>query len=132
MKNLDALEKWVPRRPSRKLHARIFGQAAESDLVFHLRDLSRWVVPAFGCFLLVLGSLSNHLPGRFPFNLDRERFELPPLSEESAVALLPGVNHSGVNCYPARSMEFNFAPRGATVITAASSALISYTNKLMQ
>jgi hypothetical protein len=61
-------------------------------------------------------------------------FVLPPLTEEMSAAVLPGAkSHSGVNCYPAKSYVWNFAARPSTAYAAAaSSALISYTNKLIQ
>jgi hypothetical protein len=50
------------------------------------------------------------------------------------MAILPGAkNHSGVNCYPARSYEMRFGTRVSTAAaTSATSLLISYTNKLIQ
>lgn len=125
------LEKWVPRRPSPKIYERLFHRDRESDMAFHLRDLSRWIIPAFGCFLLVMGSLSNHLPAHF----EDKHFVLPPLTEEMSVAILPGVkNHSGVNCYPAKSYEWSVANRSFAAPAAFSpgSLLISLTNKLIQ
>lgn len=134
MSNLKPLEleKWVPRPPSPRLHKHIFGQEPANDMVFHLRDLSRWIVPAFGCFLLMMGSLSSHFPSFY--SLTNNNFVLPPLSEESSVAMLPGGrNHSGVNSYPAKSYELSFGTRASTAAaTTASSILISYTNKLIQ
>ena len=135
MSSLNPLElqKWKPRQPSPDVHQRIFGRAPESDIAFHLRDLSRWLVPAFGCFLLVIGSLSTHLPARYSLRSEKD-FILPPLSEESSMAMLPGAkNHSGVNCYPAKRFELNFGTRVSTAAaTSATSLLISYTNKLIQ
>ena len=127
--NLAELQKWKPRRPSPKIYQRIFSHAQESDMAFHLRDLSRWLVPVFGCFLLVMGSFSNHLMLR-----GENEFVLPPLSEERAVSILPGVkSHSGVNCYPAKSYEMAFGTRVSNgAASSATSLLISYTNKLIQ
>ena len=61
-------------------------------------------------------------------------FVLPPLSEEMAVSILPGVkSHSGVNCYPAKSYEMAFGTRVSNgAASSATSLLISYTNKLIQ
>ena len=125
------LEKWKPRPPSPKVYARIFGHEPEGDLVFHLRDLSRWLVPAFGCFLLVMGSLSTHLPAHY--SAIDTNFALPALTDDMSVATLPGVQqHSGVNCYPAQSYEWSFGARASTAALGAGSYLFSYTNKLIQ
>jgi hypothetical protein len=131
--NPSELQKWKPRQPSSKLYHRIFGHAPQNEIAFHFHDFSRWLVPAFGCFLLVLGSLSNHLPARYSLRSEKD-FVLPPLSEESSAAILPGAkSHSGVNSYPAKSYELSFGTRVSTAAaTTASSILISYTNKLIQ
>lgn len=134
MSNLHPLElqRWKPRPPSPKVYQRIFGRLPEKDIAFHFRDLSRWVVPAFGCFLLVLASLSSHLPARYSLHSESD-FVLPPLSQESSAAILPGAkSHSGVNCYPAKSYELTFARASTATATAASSLPFSYTNKLIQ
>ena len=123
------LQNWEPRRPSPKVYQRIFGHAPSNEMAFPLRDLTRWFVPVFGCFLLVMGGLSNHLVLR-----GENDFVLPPLSEEMSVAVLPGAkSHSGVNCYPAKRYELAFGNRVSNAAaTTATSLLISYTNKLIQ
>lgn len=56
--------RWTPRRPSPELRARIFGSPAPVTVAARaLADFSRWLVPAFGCFLLVVGGLSQRGPG---------------------------------------------------------------------
>src|SRR5688500_4906881 len=126
------LEKWKPRRPSPKVFTRVFGHEPEG-VAFHLRDLSRWLVPAFGCFLLVMGSLSTHLPSRYSLHLGDTNYVLPPLSEEMSVATLPGAQqHSGVNSFPAKSYEWILATRASTDVVGAGSMPISHTNKVIQ
>ena len=126
------LEKWKPRQPSPKVFTRVFGHEPEG-VAFHLRDLSRWLVPAFGCFLLVMGSLSTHLPSRYSLYSTETNYVLPPLTEEMSVATLPGAQqHSGVNSYPARSYEWILATRFSTGAAETGSMLISHTNKLIQ
>ena len=128
------LQRWKPRQPSPRTFQRIFGHAPQSDLAFHFRDLSRWLVPAAGCFLLVMGSLSTHFPTRYAVEM-AEHYELPPLTEEGALfAALPGAqHHSGVNSYPAKQLEWSLPGRASTaVMMNAGSILISYTNKLIQ
>ena len=104
-------------------------------LAVQFRDFSRWLVPAFGCFLLALASLSTHSPGRFSFTKGTNMV-LPPLTEKFSAATIPGAQqHSGVNSYPARSYEWSFGSRASSTSSALSTAnaiLFSYTNKLIQ
>jgi hypothetical protein len=47
------------------VRARIFGApAAATTAAQALSDFSRWLVPAAGCFLLAVGSLSQKLPSQ--------------------------------------------------------------------
>jgi hypothetical protein len=58
------MRRWTPRRPSPELRARIFGATAGgSGAAQALSDFSRWLVPAAGCFLLAVGTLSQRMPG---------------------------------------------------------------------
>lgn len=129
--------KWKPRQPSPELRARIFGAAPEAQAAatFDLRDLTRWIVPAFGCFLLVLATLSNHLPPQYALQLSATNFVFPALTEETTSVVMPGSydHNSGVNAIPAKKFELNFGSRPAlTSLTGLGSILISYTNKLIQ
>jgi hypothetical protein len=124
-------QRWKPRQPSRKVYRRIFGAEREGEVDFGLRDFSRWLVPAFGCFLLLVANLSTHLPGRNSLQLAATN--LPSFSEHVSMATLPGAEqHSEVNSYPAREYEWSFAARHSTAAMAAGSILVSYTNKLIQ
>lgn len=59
------MRRWTPRRPSAELRARIFGApSAGPAAVRAFSDFSRWLVPAAGCFLLAVGSLSQRLPSQ--------------------------------------------------------------------
>jgi hypothetical protein len=99
-------------------------------MAFHLRDLSRWLVPAFGCFLLVMTHLSTHLPGRYSAHMNEDA--ALSMGNELSMATLPGAqHHSGVNSYPARSYEVSFGARSSTAALNAASILFSYTNKLI-
>ena len=125
-----SLQRWKPRQPSPKVYRRIFGRDLEAEVTFGLRDLSRWLVPAFGCFLLVVSNLSTHLQGRSSQNGSTNFL---PLSDQSALSVLPGAQqHSGVNSFPAREYAFSFAARPSTAAMTAGSILISYTNSLIQ
>ena len=138
MNSLNPLEqvnwrRWKLRQPSPKVYRRIFAKELEHEVAFGFRDLSRWLVPAFGCFLLVMANLSAHLPGRYSLQLATTNFAVPPLSEQSSIATLPGAQqHSGVNSFPAREYEFSFAARPSTAGMTAGSILVSYTNSLIQ
>jgi hypothetical protein len=124
-------QRWKPRQPSPKVYRRIFGAEREDEVAFGLRDFSRWLVPAFGCFLLVLANLSTHLPGRFALQLADTN--VPSFSDQMSMATLPGAQqHSEVNSYPAREYEWSFAARHSTAAMTAGSILVSYTNKLIQ
>jgi hypothetical protein len=127
------LRKLTPRRPSPELRARIFGtetpQAAA--ISFDLRELTRWIVPAFGCFLLVMASLSERLHPRYGLDLAETNFVLPALTEESTGMVPPSsaAKHSAMNSIPAKTLEWSFRPRAATSV---GTILLSYTNKLIQ
>ncbi|MGZ8901764.1 MAG: hypothetical protein ACXW3Z_16855 [Limisphaerales bacterium] len=123
-------QRWKPRQPAPKVYARIFGREQETDMSFHLRDLTRWLVPAFGCFLLVMAHLSAHLPGRYSMQMSDGA--TTNLGEQLSMATIPGAQrHSGVNSYPARSYEVTFGARPSTAALNAASILFSYTNKLI-
>jgi hypothetical protein len=127
------LRKLTPRRPSPELRARIFGiePQAAAAISFDLRELSRWIVPAFGCFLLVMASLSDHLHPRYGLELAETNFVLPALTDEGSAQLPPSsTKHSVMNNIPAKTLEWNFGP--ATAATSMGSILISYTNKLIR
>ena len=140
MSNLNPLNRtewqnWKPRQPSPKIYTRIFGHESDVKLAVHFRDFSRWLVPAFGCFLLAVASLSTHSPALFSSSKTEPDFVLPPLTEKFSFATIPGAQqHSGVNSYPARSYELSFSARASTTSSAISTAnaILSYTNKLIQ
>ena len=57
----NQLRTWKPRQPSERIREALFGeQSASGDMATGLRfgEITRWLVPAMGCFLLVIGSLS--------------------------------------------------------------------------
>lgn len=123
-------QRWKPRQPSPKVYRHIFGNNPAGEVSFGFRDLSRWLVPAFGCFLLVVSNLTTHLQGRY--SLQMSATNLPALSN-IALSTIPGAQrHSGVNSFPAREYAINFAARPSTAATSAGSILISYTNGLIQ
>lgn len=126
--------KLIPRRPSPELRARIFGVEPEPAAAIHfdLRELTRWIVPAFGCFLLVMASLSNHLHPRYGLELAETNLVLPSLTDDDGPAQLPPstTEHSMMNNIPAKTLEWSFGP--ATAATSVGTILISYTNKLIR
>jgi hypothetical protein len=136
MSNWNPLElrKWKPRQPSPELRARIFCTEPEvvPSAAFDLRELTRWLVPAFGCFMLVMASLSTHLQPHYGMELAATNFVLPSLEEEGAAAMVPptSTKHSMMNCIPAKTFEWTFAQ--ASSATSVSTLLISYTNKLIK
>jgi hypothetical protein len=138
MNNWNPLElrKWKPRQPSPRVAARIFGTEPQGQLAldFHWSDVSRWIIPAFGCALLALATLSSHLPSRYSAQLAATNFVLPSLIEDNGtVTLPPAQGHSGVNGVPAKTLVWNFGARpAAQAVGSVGSMLISYTNKLIQ
>ena len=131
------LRKWNPRQPSPELRAKIFAaESAESTaggaVAFSLGDVTRWIVPAFGCFLLAVGGLSSHVHTRYGAQLAAETATVFPLLSEASGGQLPpeSTKHSVMNSIPARRLEWIYGPR--TAATSASTLLISYTNKLMR
>jgi hypothetical protein len=83
-----------------------------------LGDFSRWLVPAFGCFALVVGSLSDRFPN------------LPPAGAADVdVVMAQAVRLSEKNALPVTRMERSLT---SSLAQPASHNLISYTNKLMQ
>jgi hypothetical protein len=127
------LRKWKPRRPSPELRARIFGSETQTSgvVAFDLRELTRWIVPAMGCFLLVLGSLSSHLQPHYGIDLAATNFVLPSLDDDAVASVPPSssTKHSVMNSIPAKTVEWNFGPK--TAATTMGTILISYTNKLI-
>lgn len=127
------LRKWAPRQPSPELRARIF--VADTPpavaLGFDVRELTRWIVPVFGCFLLVMASLSNQLHPRYGIELAETNFVLPLLTDDNAGVMPPSqTEHSMMNNIPAKTLEWSFGPRNAA--TSVGTILISYTNKLIR
>jgi hypothetical protein len=129
------LRRWKPCPPSPDLRARIFAAEphAEGAIAFDLRDLTRWIVPALGCFLLVMANVSNHLQPRSSLELAGSKLVLPGFSSESGTMPLPdSTGHSGINAFPAK-LEWQVATRPATAaVESVGSFLISYTNRLIQ
>ena len=130
--NLE-LRKLTPRRPSPELRARIFGadSQAAAAVSLDLRELTRWIVPAFGCLLLVMASLSSHWQPRYGLELAETNFVMPSLTDDGP-AQFPqsSTKHSVMNSIPAKTLEWNFGP--ATAATSVGSILISYTNRLIR
>ena len=127
------LRKWTPRQPSPELRARIFRAEPQSAaaISFDFRELTRWIVPAFGCFLLVMASLSSHLHPRYGIELAETNFVFPSLTDDSS-GVMPAspTEHSMMNNIPAKTLEWSFGPRSAA--TSVGTILISYTNKLIR
>jgi hypothetical protein len=113
------------------LRARIFGappRAAAPRIRF--ADFSQWLVPVFGCFLLVIGTLSSRYPAHdvYPV-LATNVLEGSPAYGEAVLAAR--ADHSDKNSVPASHLEWNFGSQTST--TAYPGAVqASYTNKIIQ
>jgi len=123
------LRRWKPRPVSPELRREIFGQPSLArGAARTISDLSRWLVPAFGCFILVIGGLTQRLPDR---TLAHET-NLWAVSHHgnSRIMFSESRRHSEINAVPVKRFEYRLA---ATQITEPASALlISYTNQLIQ
>ena len=149
MKNWDSLEtelkKWTPRQPSPELRARIFRAPAQMASIRTGRraadrgffaDLTYWLVPALGCFLLAAGTLSHRYPVHGPIALSAGATNLllpdghGAYSEAAIASRLSGANHSDVNALPAPRLEWSFGSSASS--TPPTAAAVSYTNKIIQ
>jgi hypothetical protein len=126
------LRKWKPRPPSPELRARIFDArpqagGAAAAIAFDFRELTRFIVPAFGCFLLVMASLSDHWHTRYAVDIESANLLATALADEAP--LPPSTTkHSMMNSIPA--LEWNLGPR--TAATSIGTIFVAYTNKLMR
>lgn len=81
--------------------------------------ISRWAVPALGCFLLVTATLTSHLPhGR-----------LGVFQQPFSASYLSAGTHSEMNSVPRATLEWSFGPRTATSVLAN---IIEQTNTLIR
>jgi hypothetical protein len=114
------------------LRRRIFGVAERvSARTFHLADLSQWLVPVFGCFLLVMGTLSDRYPAHETLPVG---FTNMLLSDNNAV-ISARADHSDKNALPPMPAEWTLGARSASArasTSALDAVMVSYTNKLIQ
>jgi hypothetical protein len=112
------------------LRARIFGAPASAAAPrIRFADFSQWLVPVFGCFLLVIGTLSSRYPAHenysaLPTNI------LDGSPAYSSTVLAARADHSDKNNVPASHLEWSFGSQTST--TAYPGAVqVSYTNKII-
>jgi hypothetical protein len=119
----------MPRPASPELRERIFGTPTDPASApigpFRFADLTQWLVPAFGCFLLVIGTLSSRYPSH-----DVSMTATNMLLSENA-AYAGSIDHSEKNALPAAHVEWNFGNR-ANATSYNSEMPASYTNKIIQ
>lgn len=114
------MRKWTPRRPSPDLRARLFGAPPLSQsAVRTLGEFSRWVVPAFGCFLLVIGGLSQRLPDARMFGLERGRADAEAGSK-SRFMFAEARQHSEINAIPVKHLQYSLGSNLAQPAQPAS------------
>ncbi len=126
--------------PSPELQKRIFtpppvpmGPRVSPPIrAFRLSDLSQWLVPAFGCFLLVIATLSS----RYPAHPTGAYLATNMLFSDNSPAYGEAVisaraDHSDKNSLPAPRLEWSF---GSSQNSTAydTTAQTSYTNKIIQ
>lgn len=120
-----------PRIPSPDLKERIFSPRelvpAEPALTFSLADVTRWLVPVMGCFLVALASLGTRTA---PQAFVRSTNDLLPQSGKSAYAAYVGANlfHSEMNSVPVTRVERNFGPARES----SARGVLQLTTNLMQ
>ena len=125
----DQLRRWTPRRPSPELRARLFGKPALArDAVRTVSDFSRWLVPAFGCFVLVMGGLSQRFTGEHAFQ--RETNVLGPAAGSSRFMLAEARVHSEINAVPVKHLHYSFVSN--ITQPASPGPDFSFTNRLIQ
>jgi len=126
------LRRWIPRPASPELRERIFGAAAQpAGRPFHLADFSQWLVPVFGCFLLMIATLSERYPGHqsLPASLTNL------LVSENTAMLVARQDHSDKNALPTPSLEWRFGGHSiaeGTSTGAFEGLPVFYTNKIIQ
>jgi hypothetical protein len=97
---------------------------------FRFTDLTQWLVPVFGCFLLMIATLSN----RYPVH-DVSLGATNMLLSENAAAYAGSIEHSEKNALPAAHVEWTFGNRPSTTSAATSysgTVPVSYTNTIIQ
>lgn len=123
---------WTPRRPSPELRARIFSKPpapAIEAVAETVRSFSRWLVPAFGCFLLVAGGLAQRPDDHIIFADGAELLGVHN-GGNSRVMLAETRQHCEKNAIPAKLLEYHLGARELT--QPVSAPLTSYTNQLIQ
>ena len=123
----------MPRPASPELRERIFGKPtrpaiphAGSSAPFRFADVTQFLVPAFGCFLLMVGTLSSRYPAH-----DVSMIATNMLLSENAAAYAGSIEHSEKNALPAAHVEWSFGNRSSA--TSYNSGMpASYTNKIIQ
>lgn len=133
------MRSWTPRAASPELRQRIFGQpqrvakgskGANVAQAVRLADFSQWLVPVFGCFLLMIGTLSSRYPAHEVYPLMGTNVLLTENSAAYNEAVMARADHSDKNALPTATVEWTFgAPKTATSYSAGP---VSYTNKIIQ
>jgi hypothetical protein len=108
----QTMKAWRPSQPSRGLRSRIFAEEATSQVVderpaFDLALLTRWLVPAVGCFLILAASVEPETqvrPEAGSLSLSRDRLAYSAMASANR-----DVNQK--NSVPATSMERSFGQR---------------------
>jgi hypothetical protein len=131
------LRQWTPRRPSPELRRRLFRPHNDAVAIRRARigfaDLSRWFVPAFGCFLLVVGTLSGRYPAHGAFPLGHTNVLLSDNSPGyNDLVLASHSDHSDINSLPARIRLAASNGVSAGLSEQLTPFPSSYTNKLIQ
>ena len=127
----NSLRRWTPRPASPELRERIFGSAIRVAAPrIRFADFSQWLVPVFGCFLLVIGTLSSRYPAHDSYSaVPTNMLEGSPAYGSTVLAAR--ADHSDKNNVPSSHLEWSFGSQTST--TAYSGAVqVSYTNKIIQ
>ena len=95
-----------------------------------LTDFTQWLVPVFGCFLLVVGTLSTRYPAHVVLTFSATNFLAEHGAAYSEMVLASGAEHSDKNALPVPRLEWSFGGRSSTADLVG--APTSYTNKINQ
>src|SRR4051812_30742800 len=114
----NQLRKWALRQASPELKSRIFGREGVESAArsFHLGEATRWLVPAFGCFLLVMSSLSTKLQESSTAQFAGANLMMASSTNERAAEMFysKSQEHSEKNSIPCTKVEYGFATRPIT------------------
>ena len=116
------MKKWQPRPPSVGLRSRIFASESNTAAAFEKRPLdfatlTRWLIPAMGCFIMVTGSLRDR-------QMATPQSTGPLAGQLLAFSMGSALEHNNI---PATTLEWTF---GRPSTSSSDSFIRTETNTL--